>query len=157
MPGQAHPSLRHCFNHSYTQKWHEILRLFHINHQSQVVHCLLKSLECYFCLLLSETRSSWSQWLSLLNSDVPNSQPVQKHTEKASGHNNSKPTLGSHVKCWNIFCVRENKFKAALNALRLPYSCSNYVSLKSWILSQSNKIYPSQTILWCKIRNKMHN
>ena len=43
---------------------------------------------------------------------------MQKHTENTSGHNNSKPTLGSHVKCWNIFCVRKNKFKAALTILR---------------------------------------
>jgi len=76
------------FNHSCTQN-HLIVvpRLASVPHKlpKTIGHRHSKWLELYFCLLLSESLSSWSQWYPFWNSDIPSSQSAlkQSYTEES--------------------------------------------------------------------------
>ena len=58
-------------------------------HTKTVAHHRSKWLELYFCLLLSESHSSQSQWYLFWNSDIPTSQSAlkQSYSETTGGQN----------------------------------------------------------------------
>ena len=99
--------------------WLQGWRVFGINHQRQLV---IVAHELYLiCLLFKEACSSWSQWYSFWNSNIPTSLSVLKqiYWENTNGQNDDdevkKTTLGSHsvsVNCCNIltyFYITNNK------------------------------------------------
>ena len=120
------------FNSSCTQKIHKILfpRLVSFLHKppKAVGHQRSKRFEFYFCLLLSETCSSWSQSYPFWSTDIPTSQSAlkQSFTEKTNGQDNDdkikKFTLGNHLVFGSIllyFHVTNNKVMAVLTILNM--------------------------------------